>query len=807
MQTLPTVLIATALLTASPPSEEDRLFERLRSKADAAAALVLAQRGEVGLRYLILGLRARGRVPALCAWALWQHPHPAAAEHLRPLLLSADQVTGYWAAGALGRIGHGDNVPALAALLPDEQNAFWEQARGGRGILGLKVIKRKRVRFPAPNWMPNIRVTYAAMEALGEIGGDRAEACLMRGLENRQYLVRYGAARGLATMKSGKAHPILNRLSVDDPILIVRMAAAEAVAKMGGARVGWAVPTNPNVLPQSMVGTAHPTAILLPSTTRDLAAAVEPQLPHTLIFVKIKNRTESNLASRDNYPYPRTPWYHWGENLYSLTPPAPNGKLRNLTNLTDGAVQGPELSYDGTHIIFAMRKHFKKEGFHIYEIGVNGTDLRQLTFGNCNDVDPCYLPDGRVVFCSDRAGYREYYHQERSRVLYVVNADGSDIQQITFNPNQDYEPYVLSDGRVLYGSYRFYAQDGSSGALPNERLHQRQETILRTVSPNGTNDQLFYGSMRGSYYTPLRPTIDGNQYSGWHRRGYHVGVAVSQPREMPDDRIICITSAGLTLVDPSHDPTDCEIPLFPEVLNLAGGEEVYIHNHPEMNPVGRYTTPYPLDNDWIIVSHAPWYDLRGNGYGLYLFHLPTRTLKLLYDDPDLSDIDPIPVAPRTPPRVIPSARHAKHKRTGFVYCNSVFNSDVPYDHTRVKFVRVIGALFMGLSINANASFRTRILGTALVETDGSFYVEVPADTPFRFQLLDKDERVVVHETAFNYVRPGERKGCIGCHEPKDAVPTNANPLAMSHPPYRAPRKRGDLIYQGATWNTYSLLVR
>ena len=176
MSTLPLTLLAGTLLAAPSPTEEDRLFERLRSKADAAAAIEFAQRGEVGLRYLTRGLRARGRVPALCAWALWQHPHPAAAEHLRPLLLSADQVAGYWAARALGRIGHGDNVPALAALLPDEQNAFWEQARGGRGILGLKVIKRKRVRFPAPSWMPSIRVTYAAMEALGEIGGDRAEA-------------------------------------------------------------------------------------------------------------------------------------------------------------------------------------------------------------------------------------------------------------------------------------------------------------------------------------------------------------------------------------------------------------------------------------------------------------------------------------------------------------------------------------------------------------------------------------------------------------------------------------------------------
>ena len=129
--------------------------------------------------------------------------------------------------------------------------------------------------------------------------------------------------------------------------------------------------------------------------------------------------------------------------------------------------------------------------------------MRQITDGNCNDVDPCYLPDGRIAFCSDRAGYQEYYHQERSRVIYVMNADGTGIEQITFNPNQDYEPLVLRDGRVLYGSYRFYAQDGSEGPLRGEWMGlARIETVLRAANPDGSADNSFYGSMRGSFYSP-----------------------------------------------------------------------------------------------------------------------------------------------------------------------------------------------------------------------------------------------------------------------------------------------------------------
>ena len=102
---------------------------------------------------------------------------------------------------------------------------------------------------------------------------------------------------------------------------------------------------------------------------------------------------------------------------------------------------------------------------------------------------------------------------------------------------------------------------------------------------------------------------------------------------MPDGRIVCITPAGLTLVDPGASPLDCEMPVYPEVVNLAGGERVYIHPYDEMNPVGRFTTPYPAGGDWILVSHAPWHDLRVNGYGLYLMNLATRELRLIYDDP------------------------------------------------------------------------------------------------------------------------------------------------------------------------------
>ena len=745
-----------------------------RTPQAAAAAMRLVAMGESGREHVLEALRRGSRTGALCAWALWQRPQPWARDALEALILGHDQVAGYWAAMALGTLADPESVPALAKALADERNAYWELSSGTNRMLTKKTVSGTARQVYAPGWMPNIRVACAGMRALGSIGGANAREVLRAALEDPQYLVRHAAAQALGQAGTQGEEALLRKLATHDPILIVRRAAKASLAGLGDA------------------GTA--------------AAPLPPALPRSIAFIRSRTRTESNLGFRDSYFFPKTPWYQGGENLYTLTPPTPDGEARNLTNLEKGAVQGPEVSFDGRRILFAMRRDARQDAFHIYEINVDGSGLRQLTFGGCNDVDPCYLPDGRIAFCSDRAGYREYYHQERSRVLYVMNGNGRNVEQITFNPNQDYEPFALHDGRLLYASYRFYAQDGSTGPLPTERFLQRIETVLRTVHPDGSNDQHAYGSMRGSFYTPLRPMPDSLQAQGWHPRGSHVGVSVSQAREMLDGRLLCVTPAGLTVVDPALGVTDCEEPLFPEVLNLAGGEETYIHSHEEMNPIGRYTSPYPLGNDWALVSHAPWYDVRREAYDLYLMDLRSKKKTLVYADSKGAIVDAVPLASRPRPRVVPRLRKRGAEEAGSLYCNSVYVSDVPYERRRARFVRIIEALPVSLSVNGNGNFRTRVLGTAPLYEDGSFYVEVPANTALRFELLDGNEDVVVHETAFNYVRPGERKGCIGCHEPRDAAPMNAQPQAVKHEPFRT-FGRGRLVYQGSTRRPYNLMVR
>jgi len=94
-----------------------------------------------------------------------------------------------------------------------------------------------------------------------------------------------------------------------------------------------------------------------------------------------------------------------------------------------------------------------------------------------------------------------------------------------------------------------------------------------------------------------------------------------------------------------------------------------------------------------------------------------------------------------------------------------------------------------------------------IHADGSFSIEVPADVPIRFELVDEDGRMLVHETEFNSVRPGETKGCTGCHENRKEAAPNFRPRALNHPPAQTVRQGGDLIYMGQKLRPYNRVYR
>jgi len=84
-----------------------------------------------------------------------------------------------------------------------------------------------------------------------------------------------------------------------------------------------------------------------------------------------------------------------------------------------------------------------------------------------------------------------------------------------------------------------------------------------------------------------------------------------------------------------------------------------------------------------------------------------------------------------------------------------------------------------------------VWGEVKVEVDGSFFVELPADMPFRLETLDAEGRTIRGPSDWLWVRPGEHRGCIGCHEPRGMAPPNRVPLAVERTASRLPRSTSE----------------
>ncbi|MFH1920481.1 MAG: hypothetical protein ABIP48_11425, partial [Planctomycetota bacterium] len=194
--------------------------------------------------------------------------------------------------------------------------------------------------------------------------------------------------------------------------------------------------------------------------------------------------------------------------------------------------------------------------------------------------------------------------------------------------------------------------------------------------------------------------------------------------------------------------------------------------------------------------------------GLYLLDPETGALELVYNDPAAADFEPRPVMARRRPAARPVMTRSQ-AYSGRFLCSSVFASqekDVP---VRGRFVRLIE----GVPVVARHSTHTndwevwknhggtfaRVLGTAPLAPDGSFYVEVPADRLIHHQVLDSDRRVVGNQLTWIYPRPGETKSCVGCHENRHTTTRGNDPIASHYPPLAFLPSGDEFTYRAKAW--------
>ena len=273
------------------------------------------------------------------------------------------------------------------------------------------------------------------------------------------------------------------------------------------------------------------------------------------------------------------------------------------------------------------------------------------------------------------------------------------------------------------------------------------------MHPDGTQDVVLYGPERRTFWRDLdhgeRDPADGQEAPLTHRV-----LRMTQPQPMPDGRIVVSTQGGLTLIGPRRDTEQL---ISPDFKTRA------------------YTTPLPLpDGTLLCATTLKTPDRKKVDLGLYRLDPRTGKLDLVYNDPATADYEPRPILPRRPPPVLRGCARAASAYSGRFLCASVFNTQEKEVAQRGRLVRLIeGVPVVGrhethtggqpVWKNHGGTF-ARVLGTAPLAADGSFYVEVPADRLLHLQVLDSDRRVVGNQLTWIYARPGETKSCVGCHE-------------------------------------------
>jgi hypothetical protein len=443
-----------------------------------------------------------------------------------------------------------------------------------------------------------------------------------------------------------------------------------------------------------------------------------------------------------------------------------------ITNFTGASVSDPCVSFDGTKILFSMRAPGGSNR-NIYEIGVDGAGLRQVTNGGGHDFDPQYLPDGTIMFTSSRARHMDEYNHAPAENLYTCNNDGSNLKQVSFNMSDDFDPTLMPDGRVVYTRWEHF---GQQNRFP-----------------------LFFANPDGSHFF--------HEFGPHNRNFFH-----AQPT--PDGRLVAIEStmieedagpiAVLKLEQGPADPAMGNTSLHWDVLTAQ------VNNDGEPWPYGAFKYPFPLGGNTYIASYTlPAAQESDVDYGLYTFTLKQtgagtpadpatlsiENLTFLYNDPTSNEYDAQLIAPHAKPPVI--APVVNNSVTyGDLFADDVFfRSNVDGQEVPVKGSDAIDsvAVIVGIptqqgemnDFSANEFEKRALLGFAPVQSDGSFAIRVPANTPVSFATLDNLGRAFVNKRTWLYVQPGEQvKNCTGCHEDRGLVtaPTNPNPIAKTLPP-------------------------
>jgi hypothetical protein len=419
------------------------------------------------------------------------------------------------------------------------------------------------------------------------------------------------------------------------------------------------------------------------------------------------------------------------------------GHLTVLIEDPQGGVRDPQVHYDGQQILFSYRPRGSRY-YHLYEIGADGDGLRQLTDGPFDDIEPCYLPDGGIAFCSSRCKRWVPCWYVPVATLHRCDGDGRNIRALSSNIEQDNTPWMLPDGRILYTRWEYMDRS-------REHFHH-----LWAMNPDGTGQMTYYGNMQpGDVFLDAKPLPGGAGVvmvnSPAHGRQEHEGrIAVVRADRGPDaPESQSALQAGLDFRD-----------------------------------------PYPVSDEVFLVAREDrllWMNRRGETQELYRLAGELAQPGTWLHEPRL--LRPRPREPIIPSRVdlamsegrflvadVYHGRNMQGIRRGIIK-RLLILENLPKP---VNYSGSMDPISYGGSYTLN-----RVLGTVPVEPDGSVHARVPPLRSLQLVAVDEQGLSVKRMLSFLTVMPGEVVSCVGCHEPRTVSPDGLRTMQAAHRPPQA----------------------
>ena len=503
-----------------------------------------------------------------------------------------------------------------------------------------------------------------------------------------------------------------------------------------------------------------------------------------------------------------------------------NGQLRY-------DVKDLHVSHDGSKLLFAMRAPEIEDAddedqptWNIWEYDVSTDALRRIINSDVTaragqDVAPAYLPDGRIVFSSTRQriskavlldeGKPQYSGLDEEGdspafVLHVMDDDGQNIEQITFNQSHDLDPMVADDGTIVFSRWDNAGQTRNNGVN------------LYRVNPDGTGLSYVFG--RHSHdsvpeasdiqYLQPRKSDSGNLLV--QLRPFETDDYASVLAEVDVEQFV---EAGLRIDGTEGSGQQSLVPGvgLDGQLSLKGS---YASVSPLLDGTNRYLvswTPCRLREtatDRIVNCTADRlqsedYQPAEPVYGLWLLDITSETQRPVVPPVEGVQFDEAVLMKERPLEgFIPESQFTGPEGTlgdagyGVLHIRSVYDIDgvdttpegidvmadplqTPPEDRPARFLRLEKPVAMpdenvrdfdnSAFGRSRAQLMREILGYVPIEPDGSVKVAVPANVSFAISVLDEQgRRLGARHQNWLTVRPGETLECSGCHDPSTATP-------------------------------------